>query len=291
MIFILDGHTALGTAWWIEVFSPLSSEAQATLTKTIIAAITRYEGRYSRFRSDSLISKLNEQRVITNPDKEFIALLEYGHTLHARTKGHFNLLVGETMEARGYDASYRFTPTPEPASVPDPAHSLHINDHEIRLTAGRVDIGGFGKGYLIDLLAEQLRAHGVEEFLINGGGDIFASHQAESALPIYLEHPTEAGTYIGQVSLKNAGFAASSPFKRRWQHNGVDYNHIVGDSGQFATFVTAPTARDADAFATASLLWTEEELGDISRRESIGVARFSPTTGQLTVHNFPFLPL
>ena len=289
---ILSGHAALGTAWWLEASLPEEHNRLPTLTKKIIALITDYEKRYSRFRNDSLVTRLNTERHLENPDPELIAILTYGKKLYERTEGLFNLLVGEIMEARGYDAHYRFTPKDEPATPPNPFSVLIINENEIRLDAGRIDLGGFGKGYLIDLLAEQLRGEGIQEFLINGGGDIYASHEDNNPMPIYLEHPTEAHTYLGTTPLKHAGFAASSPFKRRWNHNGKEYTHIVGNNtDQLATFVTAKTARDADAFATAAMFWSKDELLTKADKEGIGVARFNPTTNEFTSHNFLFEPI
>lgn len=292
MAILLDSFPALGTAWWIEVFSPLPDDAQVTLATTLKTTITNFEARYSRFRPDSLVSLLNTTGVYHNPDEAFRAILHYGQTLHSRTAGAFNILVGATLEAIGYDAHYRLTPHEIPAVIPNPQEALVVAPEKISLHTGRVDLGGFGKGYLIDLLAATLQEQGVQEFLINGGGDMYASHEAEKPFTIHLEHPTSAATYIGTTALLQQGFAASSPFRRRWVHNGIEYNHIVGNTDvSYATFVKADSARDADAFATASLLWNDEEIDGITKLENIGIARHNPATSELTAHNFPFSAL
>jgi thiamine biosynthesis lipoprotein len=147
-----------------------------------------------------------------------------------------------------------------------------------------VDLGGYGKGWLIDKLANDLKEHSIDHFLVNGGGDMYATSDASGeAIAIYLEHPTEVGKYLIETKLKNQGFAASSPFKRRWKSGDKTYTHVVAisDVPEIATFVKADTATDADAFATVAMLWPEASLPALAQAESLAIARFDPQTNQL----------
>jgi len=92
------------------------------------------------------------------------------------------------MSARGYDSSYSLSPHVDLATLPlpDPRSAITITDDAITLTAGALDIGGFGKGYLIDLLAQDLKAHDLHHFLINGGGDIYVTSNQGQPSPLCL---------------------------------------------------------------------------------------------------------
>jgi len=170
---------------------------------------------------------------------------------------------GHILEARGYDGAYSFIDKGSAALEPgNPLTDLLISDTEIKLLYGNLDIGGYGKGWLIDKLAFALADRfGVQQFLINGGGDLYVTHQNNQPVEIYLENPMRPGTLVGSTKLMNRGFACSSPHKRSWTNTaGIDQNHIVTNTTmRDATYVTASTAVAADAFATTFLLTSRAE--------------------------------
>lgn len=272
---------AIGTHWWIEIFDELTDEELDTTKHRIELLCSEFNEHYSRFRADSQISILNRERILHSPSKELQDILAYGKSLFVRTQQTFNLLTGHILEARGYDANYSFTPnTSEPLATCNPLFDLTIDPAVITLTCGNIDIGGYGKGWLIDVIARDLLTHGAKYFLINGGGDMYATSDNEKPITIYLEHPTEPGKYVTKTSLLNQAFAASSPFKRQWKAGEKMYTHIVSETEveDIATFVKANTAVDADAFATMAMLLPEERIGAVAVSENLAIARFNPKT-------------
>ncbi|MEN9920504.1 MAG: hypothetical protein RL538_397 [Candidatus Parcubacteria bacterium] len=277
---------AIGTHFWIEIFDEISDkELEATKGRLELLSSV-FNEHFSRFRSDSFISSLNRERILKNPTEECRTILTYGKQLYLRSNGSFNLLTGHILEARGYDANYSFQATKDVALQPicNPLTDLCISENEITLTCGNVDLGGYGKGWLIDTFVSDLKAHSIKHFLVNGGGDMYGTSGKEGgAITIYLEHPTKTGEYLMETALLNQGFAASSPFKRQWKSGEKIYDHVVttGDTPQVATFVKATTSTDADAFATVAMLWPEASLPALAEQESIAIARFDPLTSQL----------
>lgn len=277
--------SALGTQWWIEVFDEVAPELLSIIFDDGQRFVAAFEANYSRFKADSLISTLNRERILLNPSDECHSLLYYGKQLYLRSGTRFNFLTGHILEARGYDASYSFTDSGSSELVAgNPISDLLISENEIALTHGNVDLGGFGKGYLVDLVATRLQnEHGLKYFLINAGGDMFATSNRGKSIEITLEHPTLAQTGILKTTLLNQGFAASSPFRRQWKAGEKTQNHIVSKENNLpiATYIKAKTARDADAFATTALMLPEAETLKLAKAEELQVARFSPTTNQL----------
>jgi FAD:protein FMN transferase len=276
---------ALGTTWWIEIFG---NEDEKTLDSTFGAIerfIRTFEDTYSRFKPDSQISILNRERVLHNPSEECRTLLMYGKSLYLRSHQTFNLLSAHLQEARGYDTDYSFVAKEgsEEKMTCSPIIDLTIDTDTITLTCGSVDPGGFGKGYLVDLVAEELKKMGFEYFLINGGGDMYGTSDVGAPIEVYLEHPTEPGQYIASTHIYNQGFAASSPFKRQWRTKDKTYSHIISNTEvlPLASFVKGATARDADSFGTISLMLDEPTLLEIARAEQLEFARYNPVTNQL----------
>jgi len=275
---------ALGTTWWIEIFTDLNDTQQAEVKDFCLLFVATYENNYSRFKSDSQLSILNRDRVLPNPTPEFIKLLEYGKQLYLRTDTHFNLLTGHILESKGYDATYSFKDTQSKETPGNPITDLTISADIIELHHGNVDLGGFGKGYLIDLLTDNLRRRfDLRQFLINGGGDMYATQQDGKAVEIYLEHPINHGTVIARTKLHNQGFAASSPHRRVWQNSTGTHHHIIGDTiTADGTYIKAASAADADAFATTILQLGKNKIESLAQYENLAVAHINATTNQLT---------
>jgi len=275
---------ALGTTWWIEIFEELSEQTGAEIKDFCTGFATTFEANYSRFKTDSLISLLNRDRVIEQPSAELVQLLTYGKQLYLRLDTHFNILTGHILEARGYDADYSFATTSNSIPAGNPVTDLQITpDKIILLGESRVDLGGFGKGYLIDLLASELKqAYDIEQFVINGGGDMYATNNNGKPIAIHLEHPTKPGTMITHTALLNQGFAASSPHKRVWENTAGKHSHIITNQlTADATFIKATSSADADAIATAALQMTQPQLEQLTKSEKIAVALFNVQADQL----------
>ncbi len=279
-------HDALGTRFYIEICDEVTPIKLAEIINETGLILNQFEARYSRFLPNSLVSTLNRERFLSHAASEFISLLEYGQDLTKRTDGLFNMLLGKTLSARGYDSNYSFVPSIpklENFAVPNPLTDLKIDSSTIYLANGNLDLGGFGKGYVIDLLSAHLTTtYNLKYFLINGGGDIYATSNYGAPFTIYLEHPLKAQTYLGTTEILNQGFAASSPHKRSWVHNGTTYNHIIDTTPAYtdsklcdASFIIAHNCVEADAFATIALLVSEKELSDLAKENQLAYTTFS----------------
>jgi len=274
---------ALGTTWWIELFENETIKNLDEVKNFVEVFVSNYEKKYSRFLKDSQISILNRERSFENPTSEFVKLLEYGKRLYLRSDTHFNLLTGHILESKGYDADYSFNASGSNETAGNPITDLSITAELIELRHGNIDLGGFGKGYLIDLIATELKQTlQLEQFFINGGGDMYTTHNNGEPITIFLEHPTEPGKGIAKATIMNQGFAASSPHKRVWKNETGEHTHIVSKRlTSDATFIKAATAADADAFATTALQLSQQDLERLAKSEQLGIALFDIKSGKL----------
>ncbi len=257
----LEAVPGLGTYWWIELFDEKTPD-EATLRAFVEERMRAFEATYSRFRDDSLLSRLNAEGEVVSPPEEFVALLAMGVDFYTATEGVFNMLVGEEMLRRGYDSSYSLRATQAmPVTSPDPTKELTISPEKITLKEGMVDIGGFGKGYFVDrLTADLMRSFGIRELLVNGGGDLYVTSERDAPIEIHLEDPIREGYSIGSIDLKERGFAASASNRRRWTTLSGETSHLVDTReptaapSDRATYVIAQSAVEADVWATTLAL-------------------------------------
>ncbi len=182
-----------------------------------------YEQTLSRFRNDSLVAEIGESThggSFDFPDWSE-PLFDLYDALFAATDGAIDPCIGEDLIRLGYDASLSFTVGSGAAE--------HLGTIRGRATWGNdverhgttlithkpihLDFGACGKGYLVDLLGDELNGT-VEEFVIDAGGDLLA-HSSEP-ITIALEDPKDPTSAIGVAHMANGALCASAPSRRHW---------------------------------------------------------------------------
>ncbi|HMO78465.1 MAG TPA: FAD:protein FMN transferase [Candidatus Paceibacterota bacterium] len=281
-MIILPTFEALGTKWLIEIFDDLGKEESQITYEGLALFIKKFDDRYSHFKHKSIINNLSDSGFLLEPDQMTIDLLEYGLNLYHQTNGVFNFLSENTLSMGGYNAIYSSSPIDNSVNIPDPTQVLTISKEKILLVKGQIDIGGYGKGYLIDLVAKELKdTYQIKEFIINGGGDMYATTQKGRPVKIYLEHPTVQNLMIAETTLCNEGFAASSTSTRQSETDSRIHSQIIdpktGESHNNAlgVFIKAPTAAVADAWATTLLISTPDHHLPSLEKLAIKVTTYS----------------
>ena len=237
---------AIGTRWEISSSADLPAEARAAVT----SIIDRFDREWSRFRADSLVTRLGaEGGSFTAPDAG--AMLDAYRDLSEATGGAVNPLVGASLSALGYDAGYSLTPREPLAAPADWARRLDWSGDRVTLSApALVDVGAIGKGRLVDRVFEVL-AHVDGDIVVDAGGDLRARG---AEVRVGLEHPYDVSKAIGVVTLQDAALCASAINRRAWGdglHHVLDARTGVPVRTWAATWAIAADAMRADAVATA----------------------------------------
>lgn len=259
---------AIGTHWSIETAKALSQAE----THRIHKIIDNFSGAYSRFRTDSLVSRARSEAPgsFTFP-ASIVTLHDTYVRLERATKGAVNPLVGGTLEQLGYDATYSLRLATSTAIKP-PSLAKTIERSGTVLTYNQpvmLDVGAIGKGYLVDQVAAYL-AKQHKHYVVDAGGDLAVA--TTKPYVIGLECPQDLDKVIGTVSLQHGSICGSAPNRRKW---GEKLHHIIdartgkpAESDIVATWAIADTTMLADALATA-LFFTpanvlQQQFGDFS---------------------------
>lgn len=120
-------------------------------------------------------------------------------------------------------------------------------------------LGGIAKGYAIDRAADIMKRHGLERFIVDGGGDLYVSGVKLSGQPwtLGVQSPRTPGKLIATLPLTDAAMVTSGDYERFFVLDGVRYHHIIdlrtGHPAQLSQSVTvrASKAMMADALSTA----------------------------------------
>lgn len=237
---------AIGTQWEIETETELPGSTRRAVDETV----ERFDREWSRFRSDSAVTRIGRDGGVLSAADAGIMLDAY-HELSEATAGAVNPLVGESLSALGYDASYSLTssgPRPAPASWTD---RLEWDSKSLRLTgSGTVDVGALGKGRLVDLVLASL-ADVPGSVVVDAGGDLRARG---AEVRVALEHPIDPAKAIGVATIRDEALCASAVNRRAWGnglHHVLDARTGMPVRAWAATWAIAPDAMRADAVATA----------------------------------------
>jgi thiamine biosynthesis lipoprotein len=249
---------AIGTRWQIDTAEPLPAD----LVALVHDRVELFDRTYSRFRNDSLVT-----RIATTPGSyEFPpdagALFALYRALYESTDAAMSPLVGRTLETLGYDRGYALSASPRPAVVPSWEDSISWDGSRLSTVRPVVlDVGAAGKGYLVDIVGGLLRSGGVGDFVIDASGDLL--HAGATPLRVGLEHPNDPAMAIGIALVGNAALCASASNRRAWGdglHHIIDATTGVPVRRVIATWVVAATGLVADGLATALFVGEPERL-------------------------------
>lgn len=242
---------AIGTHWDIDIYEALSAEQEGALLSLIRDRIEQFEAIYSRFRPNSLVSKISQAAGKYTMPNDAAVLLAMYQELYTLTGGLFTPFMGQLLVDAGYDPQYSLKQHTE-LSAPPQWDEVMTYHHPILGVKKPFlfDFGAAGKGYLIDIVATLITKQGIAAFCIDAGGDIL--HRNDEALRVGLEHPDDTGKVIGVVELKNKSLCGSAGNRRKWQqfHHIINPQELASPKHILAVWVIADSTLLADALAT-----------------------------------------
>lgn len=278
-----------GTGYHVTLFAELDEAAYDELAAGILAELQRIDALMSTYREDSELSRFNRAPVgvpffVSPPVAEVIA---ESLRIARLSEGAFDVTVGPVVNLWG------FGPQKRPERVPDDealaAALARVDIHALRLDDGQlskskpvyIDLSGIAKGYAVDQVAEYLEAQGIQDYLVEIGGEIRTHGEKPDGSPwrIAVEKPISTERSVQRIlELGNAAVATSGDYRNYFESNGVRYSHTIDpQTGRPITnrvaSVTVITERcmTADALATAFTVMGAEAGLAMAERENIAV--------------------
>jgi thiamine biosynthesis lipoprotein len=252
---------AIGTEWQIDINETRSPEFIRGLFALVREKIENFEATYSRFRDDSLIDQIAHRSDTYTLEGDARELFDCYEKVYHATGGKVTPLIGNTLVDAGYDKHYSLkkgvlSPTPAWEEILD----YHFPELRVKKPT-QLDLGGLGKGHLIDIVGKQLEARGVCSYTIDAGGDIRHRSTEEVMLKVGLEHPEDGTKIIGTIEIGNKSICGSSGNRRAWSdmHHIIDPHTSISPTNISALWVTAETTLVADAMTTA-LFFTDAKI-------------------------------
>ncbi|MCF2948452.1 FAD:protein FMN transferase [Paraglaciecola aquimarina] len=242
--------------------------------------VNRLEDTYSRFKPESLLSKVNSAAGsdATFPlDDECWQLFNYADSAYKISDGLFDVTSGVLRQVWDFKSN-KLPPIDKLEAVVALVgwHKIKLQQDSFSLPheGMELDLGGIVKEYAADLLASTLRLSGCEFGLVDMAGDIavVGPHPDHSPWNIAISNPAATTKAIATIPLMSGGLASSGDYERFIMLDGERHSHILNPKtgmpvkGLAGVSVWAPKCVIAGTIATVAML-----KGDLAKAWLIDV--------------------
>ncbi len=258
---------AQGTTYHISYIAPAGTEVKAGIDSILL----RLDSSLSTYLPASIISRINKNEHNIGVDDHFRTVLRRSIEVSERTNGLFDVTVAPLVNAWGFGPN-RKEKLDEPL-----INSLKIlvgyrkvkiqGDSLVKEQPGmKLDFNAIAQGYSVDVLAQYLQSRGIENFLIELGGELVArGSKLGEKWKVGIDKPVEnAGSeheIEAIITLNNKALCTSGNYRKFYEEGGRKFAHIIDPQTGYpakqnilSATVLANDATTADAYATAFMI-------------------------------------
>ena len=275
----ISGPT-MGTTYNITLFPAKDSALDSKqIQKQIDDSLKRINQQMSTWIKDSEISLFNNSESTDwyPVSTEFASVVEAAQSISESSNGAFDITVGPLINIWGFGKDFKNN-NPDDATITATKANTGYKKLTVRSSPPalkkqipqlKINLSAIAKGYGVDAIAEQLAAAGVDNYLVEIGGEIRANGNKpnKSLWRIAIEKPSTKERSIQQgLLLNNTGVATSGDYRNYFERDGQRYSHTINpETGKPITHQLASitilhkSAMMADGLATAIMVMGEDK--------------------------------
>lgn len=265
----------------------ITYHSDTNLKKEIEAELKKVDQSLSPFNKTSVISKVNrnENPVVDPMFKEVFLLAE---NISNETHGAFDITVAPLVNEWGFGFKKGVEPTRQ---VIDSLKHI-VGYQKVKLTPKNyvqkqdprimLDCSAIAKGYGCDVVARLLRKNGINDYMIEIGGEIVTRgfNQKQEPWRIGVNKPTDDSLNTSQelqtvLNVTDIAMATSGNYRNFYYKNGKKYAHTIDPKTGYpvqhtllSATVLAKDCATADAYATSFMVMGLEKAKEILNRHS-----------------------
>lgn len=252
---------AMTTPCEVAIYTAEKGRADS-VAQEILKEAKRLEKKYSFYRSDSYLSRLN-RREEERLDPETKNLLQRAKRYYTLTEGVFDVTVATLKHLYREDTGKRALEEAQKALMPYVGcEHLEIRRDRLRFDNPhtRIDLGGFVKEYAVDRAAKLLKKRGIVSALVNFGGDIHAVGRRPDGgrFRVGIKDPKQPANYATFVEIENEALTTSASYERNITIEGERYSHILSKvphaNPPASVTVISPECIESGVYSTALMI-------------------------------------
>jgi thiamine biosynthesis lipoprotein len=256
----------MGTTFSVVLYGQDRSHLERT-AGAAIAEAQRLDALLSNYKTDSELSRVNRLAADrpVSVSAELFALLASCADYSRSSDGAFDVTVGPLMKVWGfYRGEGELAPATEVARVLPLVGMQHVQldraARTVRFDRGgvEIDLGGIGKGYAVDRIADIVRNQSVDSaFISAGGSSIYAIGRSPDEVRgwrVAIRDPYDPRRTAAEVTLENESLSTSGTTEKFFRANGRVYSHLMDPRtgypahGVLSVSVVAPRTIDSEAW-------------------------------------------
>lgn len=292
---------SMGTTFSIVIVEPSAFPPLDDLQSQILSRLEHIEDIASTYRDSSEIGQFNlslsTDWVIVSA--EFCYMVSRALLVARETDGAFDITIGPLVNLWGFGPGGAVSSPPIASDIEQARSNIGyagLNADCERgaikksIPAMQIDLSGWAKGYAVDRLAELLDTMGMNNYLIEIGGEIkVKGHNAKDRqFAIAIENPLhQTEDQLSIIHVSDTGVATSGDYRNYFVFEGTQYSHTIdprtgrpiAHNLSAVTVIHRSTAY-ADAIATALLVLGPDE--GMTLANELGIAAYfaiSTSTG------------
>lgn len=265
----------MGTRYVVELAAPIDDALRNELAELIELELAAINRAMSTYDPRSELSEFNRAQDLgwVPASRGVLEVLDSASQISAATQGAFDVTVGPLIDLWGFGPQYGDRRVPNDSAIERVRNSIgyqHVQTdptaNAIRKTHShtQVDLSGIGKGYGVDRVTMILDRAGIDDYLVEIGGEFRARGTTATGRSwrVAVERPVEGRRSLGEiVVLNNRAIATSGTTMDFFEERGQRYSHGIDpatarpvEHPPMAVSVVADTAMEADGWATALLV-------------------------------------
>lgn len=262
-------------------------EYSKSLEREILDELERFELSLNPFRENTIITKINEN-ITVEPDSMFLDVFNKSIEVSKNTGGKFDITASPLIDAWGFGFKNIDNVTPE---IIDSLlqfvgyEKIFVNKEGlIEKTDSRVQINtsAISKGYSCDLVAHLFDTLGIENYMVEIGGEVVAKGVNDKGVcwRIGVDKPVNDSTGMLHdlqtiVSLCNKSLATSGNYRNYYVKDGKKYAHTIdpqtgypSEQDLLSVTIIADDCMTADAYATAFMAMGRDKAKEVAQNIS-----------------------
>ena len=252
----------------------------------IKAVLDSVDNSLSPFNKKSIITAVNENRDV-QVDDDFVRVFTLAQQVYDDTDGAFDITIAPLVNAWGF--GFRKGDFPTPAEVD--SMLTFVGMEKVKLVGRKIvkadprimlDCSAIAKGYAVDKIALMLKRKGVNNFLVEVGGEIVAAGTNPNGKEwsIGVTKPVDDSLSVNAdlqmiMSITDCALATSGNYRNYYVKKGRKYAHTINpktgypaESNALSATIVAPSCAEADAYATACMVVGKEKALQILRKQA-----------------------
>ena len=247
-------------------------ECDSDLSVAIREELMKVDHSLSPFNKESVITAVNQNREVTL-DPYFVEVFTKAMEISVDTEGAFDITVAPLVNAWGFGFRNEQMPT---AHQVDSLRRI-IGYQKVSLADGKIrkqdsrmmlDCSAIAKGFGVDAVARMLYSRGVQNYMVEIGGEVVTRGVNAQRLPwrVGVVKPTEDSLSIGHelqtvLNVTDKAMATSGNYRNFYYKNGRRYAHTIDPKTGYpvqhsllSATVLADNCTMADAYATSFMV-------------------------------------